>query len=72
MNTAAHVAVRTPGNDRIPRVGVPAGKAPKVTPCYGHTLLQSPVWKDPYVGTYRECKEKILVLTWWCFAEGPS
>ena len=26
------------------------------------------VWEDPYVGTYRECGEKILVLTWWCFA----
>ena len=28
------------------------------------TLLQSPVWDDPYVGTYRESGEKILVLTW--------
>ena len=29
---------------------------------YGHTLLQSPVWDDPHVGTHRECGEKILVL----------
>ena len=35
---------------------------------FRRTLLQSPVWDDPYVGTYRECGEKILVLTWWCFA----
>ena len=31
-------------------------------------MLQSPVWDDPYVGTHRESGEKILVLTWWCFA----
>ena len=35
---------------------------------FGRTLLQSPAWDDPYVGTYRECGEKILVLMWWCFA----
>ena len=38
------------------------------TPLYGHTLLQTPVWEDPYVGTCRERGETILVLTWWCFA----
>ena len=26
---------------------------------YDHTLLQSPVWDDPYVGTSHECGEKI-------------
>ena len=32
---------------------------------FGHTLLQSPVWGDSYVSTYRESDENILVLTWW-------
>ena len=35
-------------------------------------MLQSPVWGDPYVGTHRESGEKILVLTWWCFAVNTS
>ena len=34
---------------------------------FAQTLLQSPVWDKPYVGTHRECGEKILVFTWWCF-----
>ena len=38
---------------------------------FGRTLLQSPVWDDSYVGTYRECSKKILALTWWCFAVVP-
>ena len=35
---------------------------------FGHTLLQSPVCDDPYVGTHRQCGEKTFVLTWWYFA----
>ena len=31
---------------------------------YFPQYLQSPVWEDPYVGSYRDCGEKILVLTW--------
>ena len=30
---------------------------------FGRTLLQSPVWNDPYVGTPRVCGKNILVLS---------
>ena len=33
-------------------------------------MLQIPVWDDQYVGMHRGSGEKILVLTWWCFAVG--
>ena len=35
---------------------------------FGRTLWQSQVSDDQHLGTHRECGEKVLDFTWWCFA----